>query len=94
MPANTKYLLQSPWARTSKIIAAIFGCLIASIVVHLALALWVDLSTFLSISIYGTFILWVAFILTIYWIKSPWKSWGMLLAVIAIGSVAIYFGKG
>ncbi|MEL6717467.1 MAG: hypothetical protein AAFO82_15325 [Bacteroidota bacterium] len=93
MPANKKYLLQSPWARTSKIIAAILGSLLASIAVHMALALWVDTATFLSISVYGTFLLWVGFMLLVYWFKSPWKSWGALLLVIVVAGAAIYLGK-
>ncbi|MEM6347480.1 MAG: hypothetical protein AAF927_26560 [Bacteroidota bacterium] len=93
MPANKKYLLQSPWAKTSKVIAAILGSLIGSVLVHLALALWIDKSTMLNVSVYGIFMLWVGLMLLVYWVKSPWKSWGVLLTIISLAGLLIYLGK-
>lgn len=93
MPANKKYLIQSPWTQTSKIIAAILGGFIASMLVHISLALWFDKITFVTIGLYGIILLWMAFMMLVYWIKKPWKSWAIILAITAISGIAIYLEK-
>jgi len=93
MPANKKYLLNSRLGRTSKILAALLGSMLASITLHLALALWIGYTYVIPTSIYSIFIVWVGFMLTVYWIKKPWKSWVLLLTVILISVAGIVVGK-
>ena len=93
MPANKKYLLNTRLGRTSKVLAALFGSMLASIALHLALALWVGYKYVIPTSIYSIFIVWVGFMLLVYWIKKPWKSWVLLLTVILISTVGIVLGK-
>ncbi len=93
MPANKKYLLKSPWARTSKIIAAILGSLLATLSIHYTLALWVDMSAVIATSLYSIFIVWTLFMLLVYKIKSPTKAWLVLLTIVAIGAIAIVLKK-
>ena len=93
MPANKKYLLKTRLGRTSKITAALFGSMIASISLHLALALWLGFTYVIPTSIYTIFIVWVGFMLLVYWIKKPWKSWILLLSVILVSVVGIVLGK-
>lgn len=93
MPANKKYLAKSPWTKFSKVLAAILGSFLVSIGIHHALALWVDMRTVIVTSVFSIFILWIILMLVVYWIKSPWKAWAILLLTLIICSVAIYFGK-
>ncbi|MEL6916196.1 MAG: hypothetical protein AAFO99_00560 [Bacteroidota bacterium] len=93
MPANKKYLLNSRLGRTSKLLAALFGSMVASISLHLALALWVGYVYIIPTSIYTIFIVWVAFMLLVYWIKKPWKSWVLLLTIILVSVGGIVLGK-
>ena len=93
MPANKKYLLQSRLGRTSKILGALLGSMVASISLHLALALWVGFTYVIPTSIFSIFIVWVGFMLLVYWIKKPWKSWVLLLTVILVSAAGIVLGK-
>ena len=93
MPANKKYLTQSPWTKFSKLLAAILGGFLVSIAIHLALALWIDMSMVLVTSIFSVFIVWSVFMLLVYWIKSPLKIWAVFLLTLIICGAAIYLGK-
>ncbi|WP_103071818.1 hypothetical protein [Aquimarina sediminis] len=93
MPANKKYLTNSLSTKISKICAALIGGMIASISFHLALALWFNPNYILPTSLFSNFILWTFFMILVYWIKNPWKSWGILLFVIATSTAAIFLAK-
>ncbi|MEM7550979.1 MAG: hypothetical protein AAF363_14945 [Bacteroidota bacterium] len=93
MPANRKYLIQSGWTRFSKVMAAILGSLLATYALHIALGYLLDISVILNTSIYSIFIVWVAFMMMVYWIKKAWKSWAILALTIAVSSIVIYAGK-
>ncbi|MCG8306529.1 MAG: hypothetical protein MI975_04000 [Cytophagales bacterium] len=93
MPANKKYLISSPWTKTGKIIASILGAWLVSLSFHMALALWIDMKSVLVTSAYSIFIVWSLLMLVVYWIKSPWKVWGIFLLSLIICILAIYFGK-
>ncbi|MEM9142620.1 MAG: hypothetical protein AAGA86_06500 [Bacteroidota bacterium] len=93
MPANKKYLLRTRWGRTSKVLAALLGSMLASIALHLALALWFGFKYVIPTSIFSIFIVWVGFMLVVYWIKKPWKSWILLLTVILVSTAGIILGK-
>lgn len=79
--------------RTSKILAALLGSMVASISLHLALALWLGFTYVVPTSIYTIFIIWVGFMLLVYWIKKPWKSWVLLLTIILVSIGGIILGK-
>ncbi|MEM7382530.1 MAG: hypothetical protein AAF361_15245 [Bacteroidota bacterium] len=93
MPANKKHLLKSRLGRTSKVLAAILGAMIASLSLHLALALWLGFEYVIPTSIFTIFILWVVFMLLVYWIQKPWKSWVLLILIILVSVAGIIVGK-
>ena len=93
MPANKKYLLNTRWARTSKILAAFLGGLLATMALHMAFAVWGDEKVVIVTSLYSIFIIWPLFMLMVYWIKKPWKSWVILLSVTVFFGVLTYLGK-
>ena len=93
MPANKKYLIKSPWTRTSKVLAAFLGGLLATLALHLAFAVWGDEKIVLSTTLYSFFLIWPLFMLMVYWIKKPWQSWAILLSVIVIFGIITYLGK-
>lgn len=79
--------------RTSKILAAILGSLVASILVHVVLALWFGSSNIVPATMMTFLMLWVTFMVLVYWIEKPWKSWLMLLLVMIMCGLGIYFAK-
>lgn len=93
MPANKRYLLSSGWARASKLIAAVFGgALITVLLQNLAGILWgwdiVILSLWFSFPC-----IWIAIMCWVYWIRSPWGVWAGLISIGLISSGIIYFLK-
>lgn len=93
MPANKKYLMQSGWAKASKVIAAILGGLLASIALHMVLAIWIDQKIMLTITLFTMFIVWPLMMVMVYWIRKPWVSWAVLMSITLVCSVGIYIGK-
>lgn len=93
MPANKKYLLKTGWARASKVLAALLGSLAASLALHIALALWVGFDYVLPTSTFSVFIVWTGFMLLVYRIEKPWKSWAVLLIILLICIIGILFKK-
>lgn len=93
MPANKKHLIKSPWTKASKIIAALAGGMIASIALHLTLAFWLGFAYVIPTSLFSIFILWGFFMIMVYWLKSPWASWGILFLITIISIIGIYIAK-
>ncbi|MEM9389359.1 MAG: hypothetical protein AAGA02_02730 [Bacteroidota bacterium] len=93
MPANKKHLLKTRIARTSKVLAAVVGSLVAAIAVLSLLGL-LGLSEFVVLTIWFVFpSLWVFFMAVVYWVKKPIKAWGVLGVVVLVCGVSIYFLK-
>ncbi|WP_157757663.1 hypothetical protein [Pseudalgibacter alginicilyticus] len=90
MPANKKYLMQSGWAQTSKVVASILGSLLASFGFHLALASYIWQTAIVATSVYSVFVLWGFLIIVVYWVKKPWVAWAILLSIIILSALAIY----
>ncbi|MEM9675426.1 MAG: hypothetical protein AAF992_22735 [Bacteroidota bacterium] len=90
MPANTKYLTQSPWIKFGRLSAAILGSLIAAVAFHLALAAWLDPAIVFGTSIFTIFILWTGLMLVTYWLRKVWQVWSLLLLLIGVSSLMIY----
>lgn len=93
MPANKKYLTQSPWIKLGKLSAATLGSLLASLGLHLALAVWLDRSVIIPIAIYTGFITWVALMILAYWIPKVWQAWAMMAGIMTLSVMAIYLGQ-
>lgn len=93
MPANKKYLTQSPWIKSGKLSAAIAGGLLASISLHMALAIWTDRTVIIPTAVYSGFILWVVFMVLSYWVPRVWHAWGIMGGIVLISSLAIYLGR-
>ncbi|MEM1339101.1 MAG: hypothetical protein AAGF96_15180 [Bacteroidota bacterium] len=93
MPANRKYLLQTRLGRTSKVLAAILGSLVASIMVHLVLAFWIGRTYMVPISMMTFLMLWIAFMVFVYWIKKPWKAWVLLLSITVVCAGLVFLAK-
>ena len=93
MPANKKYLLKTGWAKASKVLAAILGSLAASLTLHIALALWLGFDYVIPTSAFSIFIVWTGFMLLVYRIEKPWKSWTVLFIILLICIIGIVLGK-
>ena len=85
--------MQSPWAKTSKVLAAIVGGLLGSLGVHMSLALAIGYTYVVPTSVFTVFIVWVCFMLVVYWVEKPWKAWGILGLIIATSAIIIYLLK-
>lgn len=94
MPANTKYLTTSSWAKAGKLAAAIPGSFITTLCLHLALASWFTPTLVWGTSVFSLFILWVGFIVLTYWVRKGWHIWAILLLITFISIGAIYLGQG
>ncbi|NDV43583.1 hypothetical protein [Flagellimonas sediminis] len=92
MPANKKYLTQSPWQRFAKITAAIIGGLVVAVMFHLALASWFDHVNIIITSTFTAFILWAILMVVAFLAKNGWKIWGLYLLVSATLGLVYYFG--
>ena len=92
MPANKKYLTQSPWQRFAKISAAILGGLMVAVTFHMALASWFDHVSIIITSTFTAFILWAILMVVAFLAKNGWKIWGLYLLVSATLGLVYYFG--
>jgi hypothetical protein len=92
MPANKKYLTQSPWQRFAKISAAILGGLMVAVTFHMALASWLDHVSIIITSTFTAFIMWAILMVVAFLAKNGWKIWGLYLLVSAALGVVYYFG--
>ncbi|UII25717.1 hypothetical protein LVD15_20775 [Fulvivirga maritima] len=93
MPANKKYLAKSGWTKASKLLASLVGGVVASVSIHLALALWLGAEYIAPISLCSIFMLWGFFMAIVYWIKKPWMAWSVLTLVSLISIGFIYIEK-
>ena len=93
MPANPKYLTQSPWQRFAKITAAILGGYFVSVTFHLAIAAWFNRANVLITMAYSGFILWVVLMIIAFLAKSGWKIWGIYILLTLVFSLFIYLGQ-
>ncbi|MDG3583805.1 hypothetical protein [Galbibacter pacificus] len=93
MPANKKYLTQSPWQRIAKITAGFIGGYIVTITLHLALATWLNHVNVIITLTYSGFILWATLMIVAFLAKSGWKIWAIYLALAFLFYVIFYFGN-
>ncbi len=82
MPANKKYLTQSPWQQFAKISAGIIGGYVVTSLLHLCLALWLpNPKEVLITSIFSVFIVWVVLLIIPYLFNNGWKAWLLYLSI-------------
>ncbi|WP_020533218.1 hypothetical protein [Flexithrix dorotheae] len=79
MPANPKYLTNSPWQRFAKISAGFLGGFGVSITFHLALAAWLNRPNIIITSAFTAFLLWGGLMILAFLAKNGWKLWGFYL---------------
>lgn len=92
MPANTKYLTQSPWIKLGKLSACILGCLVTTLSIFIALATWFDRTAVMGTFMYSSFMVWTGLMLAVYWLPKVWQVWGLLLLLTGVSIVATYLG--
>ncbi len=91
MPANKKYLTQSPWQQFAKISAGLIGGYIISALFHMCLVLWLPYGKEILItSIYTHFIIWGILLILPYLFDNGWKAWAVYL-ISSIILFGIYF---
>ncbi len=94
MPANSKYLTQSPWQQFAKISAGLIGGYIISALLHMCLILWLPYpKEILITSIYTIFIVWGALLIVPYLFKNGWKVWGIYLFISIMLYAFYYLGE-
>lgn len=94
MPANSKYLNQSPWQQFAKISAGLIGGYIISALLHMCLVLWLpNPKEVLITSIYTIFIAWGALLIIPFLFKNGWKAWVLYLIISIILYVIYYLGN-
>ncbi|AZJ33146.1 MULTISPECIES: hypothetical protein [Tenacibaculum] len=94
MPANSKYLNQSPWQQFAKISAGLIGGYVISALLHMCLVLWLpNPKGILITSIYTIFIVWGALLIVPYLFKNGWKAWVIYLIISIILYVIYYLGN-
>lgn len=91
MPAKQKYL-SGAWQRFSKIIAAIPGAYIATMLLHVAVAKNMANDTPIVLTTaYSAFLMWVGFMVLVFFIKKAWHAWALLLGISSVSSFFIFF---
>lgn len=92
MPANTKYLTQSPWIKFGKLTACVVGSLATTIAFYMALGSWFDRAIVMGTFMYSSFMVWTGLMLVVYWLPKIWQAWGLLLLLIVVSFAVIYLG--
>ncbi len=90
MPANPKYLTQSPWQKIAKITAGLIGGYILTALLHLCLPLYLpNPKEVLITSIYTIFVVWTVFLILPFLFEDGWKVW-VIYILIAVILYVIY----
>ncbi|MEL6534419.1 MAG: hypothetical protein AAFQ98_03350 [Bacteroidota bacterium] len=77
MPAKTKYL-SSGWTRFSKVMAAILGSYIVTMLIHMAVAkMPADDTPVVLTTAYSSFLMWIGFMVLAFFIRKAWHVWGL-----------------
>ncbi|WP_438712045.1 hypothetical protein ACSTS3_06155 [Aquimarina muelleri] len=91
MPAKKEYL-SGPWKRFSKLMAALIGAYITTMLFHVALAK-VSMPNETPVVLSGSytgFVVWVGLMVMVYFIKKAWHAW-LLFFMISFFSGLIIF---
>lgn len=94
MPANPKYLNNSPWHQGAKISAGVLGGYIITALFHMSLALWLPSpKNVLITSVFTFFIVWGALLIIPFLFKNGFKSWALYSVIIILFYVIYHFGN-
>ncbi|WP_420155170.1 hypothetical protein [Siphonobacter sp.] len=84
MPANKKYLTQSPWIKLSKILAGSVGGYLVTISFHAALTRMFPKEYVIATSFITGYLLWATLLLMAFLIPKAWKTWALYVMLIGI----------
>ncbi|MEM7509319.1 MAG: hypothetical protein AAF388_00220 [Bacteroidota bacterium] len=93
MPANKKYLTNSPWQKGAKLTAGFIGGFILSSSFHTAIASWWNRAEVVATSGFSLFLLWAGLMIVAFLAKNGWKLWGIYIAASALFAGLTYLGK-
>lgn len=93
MPANPKYL-STPKQRFGKVTAAILGGYLASMSILVTFGkIMTNKASFVSTSLYGSWLVWVGFMVCAFMFKKTWKVWALYLGVVILFAGISFFIK-
>ena len=92
MPANKKYLTQSPWLRLSKILAGVVGGYAVMFSFHLLLTKVFPKEQVIATSFFTGYIMWALLLLMAFLIQNVWKVWGIYIGLTLIFSLPFLLG--
>lgn len=84
MPANKKYLTQSPWMRLSKILAGTVGGYAVMFSFHLFLAAFLPQEKVVATSFLTGYLLWAFLLLYAFIARNVWIVWGIYIVCTAV----------
>ena len=94
MPANPKYLNNSPWHQFAKITAGLIGGYIITVLIHMNLPLWLPHPKEILITGIITFYMcWGTLMILPFLFYNGWKSWAIYLFSIGVLYVLYFFGN-
>lgn len=93
MPANPKYLTQSPWQKFAKLSAGILGGYLISALLHMCIPILFHSKEVLIVSIFTLYIVWGLLLILPYLFKNGWKVWLLYLGVIILLYVVYHFSS-
>lgn len=86
MPANKKYLTQSPWIKLSKVLAGSIGGYLVTISFHAALTRVFPKEYVIVTSFITAYLLWATLLLVAFLIPKAWKTWAIYVVLIGLFS--------
>ncbi len=86
MPANKKYLTQSPWIKLSKVLAGSVGGYLVTISFHAALTRVFPKEYVIVTSFITAYLLWATLLLVAFLIPKAWKTWAIYVVLIGLFS--------
>lgn len=94
MPANPKYLTNSPWQQFAKLSSGILGGYAISALLHAVLLQWFPFySEILVTTIISLFIMWCILLIIPYLFENGWKVFGIYSMCILTLSTLYFLGN-
>lgn len=90
MPANKKYLTQSPWLRLVKILAGFVGGYAVMISFHLLLVKIFGKENVIVTSFFTGPVLWAILLLVAFIAKNVWKVWAAYIVLFMLFSLPYF----
>ena len=94
MPANPKYLTQSPWQKVAKLSAGIIGGYTITALLHMFIAIQIPLHNEIIVtSTFSLFLIWCILLIIPYLFNNGWTVWIMYGAAIVILYLLYFFAN-